>query len=116
MDQADIIRYITDTYTGVELLQPTDGPGAGDNFFYAPAPGAVGDSNRLPFATMVTKDYGDFDNLSQLDRPDVFRLNIGISRTTFRSFLNHPPTAVATQSAGYDFAALDRLMPHPVYA
>jgi len=28
----------------------------------------------------------------------------------------HPPSEDATRAAGYDFAALDRLMPHPVYA
>src|SRR5579859_6371414 len=33
VDQDAIIRYVTDTFTGVEVLRPPDGPGAGDTFF-----------------------------------------------------------------------------------
>src|SRR2546423_3008879 len=62
---------------------------------------------RMPFATIVTKDYGEFDNASNLDRPGVFRLNIGVGKETFQSlFLG---------DAAHDFTALDVLMPHPVY-
>jgi hypothetical protein len=46
----------------------------------------------------------------------VFRLNIGVGRDTFRALFGHPPGEDSTGSAGYDFAALDRLMPHPAYA
>jgi Family of unknown function (DUF6194) len=103
MDQDAIIAYIAATCPGVEVLRPTDGPGAGDTFFmYQP------ERNKLPFATIVTKDYGDFDNASRLDRPDVFRLNIGVRGETFRQLF--------PETAEYDYAALDRLMPHPVYA
>jgi hypothetical protein len=63
----------------------------------------------MPFATIVTKDYGDFDNKSNLDREGVWRLNIGLSREMFRSLF---PNA----QADYDYTALDTLMPHPVYA
>jgi hypothetical protein len=115
MDQDAIIRYVTDTFAGVEVLRPTDGPGAGDTFIYAPEHN-VDPQRRMPFATIVTKDYGDFDNTSQLDRPHVFRLNIGVSRDTFRDLFGPPPGAESDQSPSYDFAALDRLMPHPVYA
>jgi Family of unknown function (DUF6194) len=116
MDQDDIIRYITDTFTGLEVLRPTDGPGAGDTFFFYDPQHNIDPTRRLPFATIVTKDYGEFDNASQLDRPDVFRLNIGVSRDTFRALIGHAPGEESTESADYDFAALDRLMPHPVYA
>jgi len=70
----------------------------------------------MPFATIVTKDYGDFDNASQLHRPDVFRLNIGVSRDTFRALFSAAPGEQGEQGSTYDYAALDRLMPHPVYA
>jgi hypothetical protein len=116
MDQDAIIQYIADTFPGVEILQPTDGPGAGDTFFYDAAQRNVDPARRLPFATIVTKDYGDFDNASQLDRPGVFRLNIGVSRDTFRTLFGHPPKGDDSSSPDVDFAALDRLMPHPVYA
>jgi hypothetical protein len=96
-------------------MRPTDGPGAGDTFFFDPQRN-IDPTRRLPFATIVTKDNGDFGNPSQLHRLDVFRLNIGVSRATFRALFGHPASATSTQSAGYDFAALDRLMPHPAYA
>jgi len=46
----------------------------------------------------------------------VFRLNIGVSRDTFHALFGHLPTEDTTPATGYDFAALDRLMPHPAYA
>jgi hypothetical protein len=55
----------------------------------------------------VTKDYGDFDNASQVDRPGVFWLNIGLSKKTFDSLFG--------AGGDHDFTALDQLMPHPVY-
>ena len=116
MDQEAIVQYVTDTFPGVEVLRPDDGPGAGDTFFYAAAQRDVDPSRRLPFATIVTKDYTDWDEASRLDRPGVFRLNIGVDRDTFVALFHHPPTAEATSGAGYDFAALDCLMPHPTYA
>jgi hypothetical protein len=115
MDQDTIIRYITDTFAGVEVFRPTDGPGAGDTFFYYDPEGNLDMTRQLPFATIVTKDYGDFDKTSNLNRPDVFRLNIGVGRDTFRALFGYAP-GEETTSTTYDFAALDRLMPHPVYA
>ncbi len=117
MDQDAIIQYVVGTFQGVDVLRPTDGPGAGDTFFYDPRP-APDPKHRLPFATIVTKDYGDFDNASHLDRPGVFRLNIGVKRDTFRRLFGPPSGASNGEaaSAEHDFAALDRPMPHPVYA
>jgi hypothetical protein len=71
--------------------------------------GNLDPKRRFPFATIVTKDYGDFDRASNLNRPGVFRLNIGVSRDTFRSRFAAPDTA-------YDYSVLDQLIPHPVYA
>jgi uncharacterized protein DUF6194 len=65
------------------------------------------DPHDFRFATIVTKDYGDFDRASNLNRPGVFRLNIGISQKTFDSMF--------TSQEGYDFGKLDLVMPHPVY-
>jgi len=99
MDQAAITRYITETFEGVHVDTSTP-----DTFFiYDP-------ERKFPFATIVTRD-DDFDNASHLDRPDVFRLNIGISKATFQSLFG----ARAETEPSHDFAALDRLMPHPTY-
>lgn len=116
MDPDAIIQYVMDTFTGVEVVRPTDGLGAGDTFFYYDPQHDLDPKRRFPFVTIVTKDYGDFDNTSHLNRPDVFRLNIGVSRDTFRALFGYAPGEDSTESAEYDFAALDRLMPHPVYA
>ncbi|MGE3596842.1 MAG: DUF6194 family protein [Dehalococcoidia bacterium] len=116
VEQDIIIQYVTDTFTGVEVLRPTDGPGAGDTFFFYDPQRNIDPTRRLPFATIVTKDYGDFDASSNLNRPDVFRLNIGVSSDTFRALFGFSPSEFDTKSADYAFAALDRLMPHPAYA
>lgn len=116
MDQDAIIHYVADTFAGIEIVRPTDGPGAGDTFIFYDPQHNSDPTRRQPFATIVTKDYGDFDNASQLNRPEVFRLNIGVSRETFRALFGHLPNEDSAQSATFDFAALDRLMPHPVYA
>jgi hypothetical protein len=116
MDQETIVQYIIDTFTGLDILRPTDGPGAGDSFFYYDPKRDLDPARRMPFATIVVKDYGEFDNTSKLDRPGVFRLNIGVSRDTFRALFGYAPGEEHTESAAHDFAALDRIMPHPVYA
>jgi hypothetical protein len=60
------------------------------------------------FATIVTTDEHDEGSPSDLARPGVFRLNIGVGRETFERL-------VGAMEAP-DYAALDRLLPHPVYA
>jgi hypothetical protein len=121
MDQTRIVRYITDTFAGVAVVAPNEGIAAGDTFFFYD-PHGTPDAQRFPFATIVTKDYGEFDCASQLDRPGVYRLNIGVSRATFQRLFGSPPRADAaggdtgSPDPAYDFAALDELLPHPVYA
>lgn len=116
MDQEAIIQYIMDTYMGVEVVRPADGPGAGDTFIFYNPQRDLDQERRWPFATIVTKDYGDFDNASLLDRPGVFRLNIGVSREAFKELIGQAPGDLRDQRSTYDYAALDRLLPHPVYA
>jgi len=108
VDQETIIKYIEEAFAGVEVQRPTDGPGAGDTFFFYDPERNIDPTRRMPFATIVAKDYGDFDNTSQLNRSGVFRLNIGVGRDTIRTLFN--------LDGDYDYAALDTLMPHPVYA
>jgi uncharacterized protein DUF6194 len=108
MDQEAIVEYIRATFKSVDIQQPTDGPGAGDTFFIYDPRGDLEPKQQFPFATIVTKNYGEFDDKSNLDRPGVFRLNIGVGRDTFRARVD--------PDADYDYAAFDRLMPHPVYA
>ena len=119
MDRGSITQYIAETFPGVEVLTPTDGVGAGDTFFMYDPDRSLDPQRKFPFATIVTKDYGEFDHASNLDRPDVFRLNVGVSRDTYQSLfgpLPAPPPSGEAVATGHDFAALDELLPHPVYA
>jgi hypothetical protein len=85
----------------------------GDSFFLYDPDDDLPPERQLPFATIVTKNYPGFDTASDLDRPGVFRLNIAVGRTAFEEIVGHPPEVKAD---GVDHTALDRLLPHPVYA
>lgn len=87
----------------------------GDTFFFYD-PDDVPGNRRFPFATIVTQDYDGFDTASNLNRPDVFRLNIAVGRERFRDLIGHSPAAHTAHRADFDYTALDRLLPHPVYA
>lgn len=77
-----------------------------DYFFMHPG------DRMMPFATIVTRDT-DFDSASNLSRPGVFRLNIGLDRERFLALFGQKFDPKA--APGYDFSALDQLMPNPVY-
>jgi hypothetical protein len=109
VDQDAIIAYVEASFEGVNVVIATEGLPAGDTFFIYDPNRDLPPNKQIPFATIVTKDYGEFDNASNLNRDGVFRLNIGVSRQTFRRLF---PDAKAT----YTYTALDTLMPHPVYA
>lgn len=105
MDEASITQYIIDTFDDIQTLTVT----GTTFFFYDP-------KQKFPFATMVTND--DNDPYSDLNRPSAFRLNIGISKATYLSLFGaqtSPSRAKEVVDNGYDFTALDQLMPHPVY-
>lgn len=112
MDDASITRYIESTFKGVDVVVGSSEAGSpeiagGDAFFIYDPNRDLSDTRRFPFATIVTKDHGDFDKASKLDRPGVFRLNIGIRKETYATLFE--------SEEQFDFAALDRLMPDPVY-
>lgn len=98
MHEDAIVRYLEETFDGVETLDQ-DGTWY---FFYGP-------EHKFPFVTLVTNNAHDQD--SDLDRPGVFRLNIGVTKPTFRALFGD----ASDEAGGHDFTALDRLMPHPVY-
>ncbi|MGB8166899.1 MAG: DUF6194 family protein [Chthoniobacteraceae bacterium] len=118
MDETSITQFIAGTFSGVDVVVGDEGVGAGDTFFFYDPNRQLDPAHRLPFETIVTKDYGDFDAASNLNRTGVFRLNIGIGRDTYRALFPETEAASATgeaAEAAYDFAAFDRLLPHPVY-
>jgi hypothetical protein len=116
MNETEISRYITETFESVDVVVAS-----GDSFFFYNPDRNVQPDHRFMFATVVTSDIND--QFSNLNRPSVFRLNIGINKQTFRSLTDRsalPPDNSITQSSeassnNYDFTALDQVMPHPVY-
>ena len=100
MDEASIEKHLAKE---LDDLQSVSKEGV-TFFFYGP-------DRMFPFATIVTKD-NDYDRASQLDRPTVFRLNIGVAKATFATLFG----ATGETEKVYDPTVLDQLMPHPVYA
>jgi hypothetical protein len=60
------------------------------------------------YATIVTTDEHDEGAPSDLARPGVFRLNIGVGRAMFERLVG--------SSTEPEYAAFDQIVPHPVYA
>jgi len=60
------------------------------------------------YATIVTTDEHDEGAPSNLARPGVFRLNIGVGRETFQRLVRGMVEP--------DHAAFEQILPHPVYA
>jgi len=119
MNELSIIQFISSAFADVDVVVASKENGApeiswGDMFFFYEPNRSRPEEHRFPFATIVTQDYGEFDNASNLNRKGVYRLNIGVGKETFRSVFGAPAETDA-KGAAYDFTALDRLLPHPVY-
>ncbi len=70
------------------------------------------------FCTFKEHD-GENDRASVLTRDGVFRVSIGVSHETYVARFGTRPARPAkggVVNTGHDFAALDVLTPHPVYA
>jgi uncharacterized protein DUF6194 len=100
MDELSVVSYIQGSFSGVETTSAY-----GYTFFFYRS------ERMLPFATLIAADQ-PHDRYSNLDRPGVFRLNIGVSRQTFQVLFGTAKVDIS----GYDFTALDVIMPHPEYA
>jgi hypothetical protein len=95
-DPEALARYIVDTFPGVDVVEAMNAM-----FFSLDA-----EKHWPNFATIVTTD--EHDQASNLSRPGVFRLNVGVGRATFERLVG--------SALEPDYAALDRVLPHPVYA
>ena len=94
-DPDAITRYILERYPDTIVANAMGG-----TFF------SCNEKSWPNFATIATGD--DFDDASNLTREGIFRLNIGVSGATFRSLVG--------KATAPDYAALDTLLPHPLYA
>ena len=100
IDESFITSYITSTFENVETAV-----NMGYTFFF------YRDDNMHAFATIASPG-NEYERISNLDRPGVYRLNIGVSRETFRSLFGTKKINVND----YDFTILDTLLPHPDYS
>jgi len=95
MTETELLQYFTATFPDVQIQSVH-----GNHFCF------IGDERKMPFATIVCSD--EYDQFSDLDRPGVYRLNLGVGQATFESLLAGSP-------AEPDFTVLDQWLPHPVY-
>lgn len=113
MQPADILTDLRATFPDLDILSTPDT----HYVFYGPTRDEPPES-RQPFVTVVTSDA--HDRASDLARPGVFRVNVGISRESYRARFGPEPAwnreGDGTVDTGHDYAALDALMPHPVYS
>ncbi|RED13149.1 DUF6194 family protein [Pontivivens insulae] len=68
-------------------------------------------------ATIKQKD-GENDRASQIDRPGIWRLNVGVPPSRFEAEFGPRPARPAKGGViggDWDFTELNRLTPHPVY-
>jgi hypothetical protein len=119
VDENDILAFVSEL-PGVVAETAAEESGApeaawGDTFiFYDPDDGAP-TYRHYPFATIVVSNYEGFDEASDLNRPGVFRLNIFVGKAVYESLTGHPADQHAQHQAEFDYTALDRILPHPVY-
>jgi hypothetical protein len=108
VNEVEMSQYILNTFVGVDVVFNADN----SFYFYNPDPNVPPDHD-FPFVTLMTNDIND--TFSNLNRPSVYRLNIGVSKQTFRSLFPKEKVESTETDNNYDFTAFDQLMPHPVY-
>lgn len=107
----EIIKYCQDNLEGIIVVDSWGERG----IFYNP-------DNKLKrgiYVLTIKEKDGDNDAGSNLNREGVFRLNIGLRRSTFIHLFGKVPKRPAkgcTVTMEYDFAEIDKIIPHPIYA
>lgn len=107
----DILKYCLDNFEGIAEVNSWGERG----IFYNPG----GVLKRGVYILTIKEKDGDNDRASRLDREDVWRVNIGVRKQTFRTLfaeLPQRPNKGCIVDMPYDFTAKDVIMPHPVYA
>lgn len=70
------------------------------------------------YVLIVKEKDGPNGRASRLDRPGVFRVNLGVGKDTFRRLFGlrpaRPPRG-GVIGMDVDFTARDALLPHPIY-
>lgn len=111
MNSEQILEFCLENMAGSFLAESWGEKGV----FYNP--GQV--LKRGVYILTIKEKDGENDKGSNLDRPGIFRVNMGLHRSTFTQLFGPMPKRPATGEIvdmDYDFSAVGRLLPHPVYA
>lgn len=111
MQAKEIVEEILSEYEGV-IAKSSWGETA---LFYNPGKVLP---NGVYFCTIKEKN-GENDKSSELDREGVFRLSIGVSKNSYEKMFGLRPNRPAKGDKvdlKDSFVALNKLMPHPIYA
>lgn len=111
MTAEEILNYCLENFDGTVLVESWGEKG----IFYNPDHVL----KRGVYILTVKEKDGDNDKGSDLDREDVYRVNMGIRKKTFTELFGavpKRPSAGGIVDMNYDFTALDKMLPHPVYA
>jgi hypothetical protein len=115
--QDDIRKYLARSDAVViQVARADDGSPEiawGDTFFYIRD--KSGAPKKMPFTTIVTKDYDGFDTDSQLNRGGLYRLNIDVGKEKLEEMFDFKPREPTQLQSKFDCTALNTFFPHPVY-
>ncbi len=110
MEVEEILKYCLENLKDTVLVESWGEKG----IFYNP-------NNVLKrgvYVLTIKEKDGDNDKGSNLDRENVYRVNLGIRKKTFIKLFNEVPkrpNAGVIVDINYDFTKLDKIIPHPVY-
>lgn len=107
----DILRYCLDQLDGTILVNSWGERGV----FYNP-------DNKLKrglYILTVKEKDGENDKSSNLNRENIYRVNWGVYKDTFRKMFGtipKRPNKGGIVNMDYDFSSTNEILPHPVYA
>lgn len=107
----EIIKYCTEKLKDVVLVNSWGEEG----IFYNPQQKL----KRGVYILTIKEKDGTNDKSSNLNRDNIFRVNLGIRKATFKKLFGEipkRPAAGCIVHMEYDFTATDKIIPHPVYA
>lgn len=110
MQPTDIVEQIQSRFDGV-IVKASWGE---TSLFYNPGNKLA---NGIYFCTIKQQD-GNNDKASDLNRPSVYRLSIGIDKSTYINLFGLKPKRPCKGGivdTGHDFTVINEIMPHPIY-
>ena len=111
MTPDEILQYCLKNLKGTVLVESWGEKG----IFYNPD----GKLKRGIYILTVKEKDGENDKSSDLNRDDIYRVNLGIHKETFTemfSALPKRPEKGGIVDMSYDFTVINQIIPHPVYA